>query len=50
MTKPRLSEIHLMLTMEEKRLIEQAAKLIGLPTATWARPVLLAEARRVLSK
>jgi hypothetical protein len=39
-----------MLTTEQKNTIDEAARLEGLDTSTWVRPILLDAARSVIAK
>jgi uncharacterized protein (DUF1778 family) len=42
--------LRILLTAEQKVLIEEAAKLEGLEISAWARPILLDAARSVIAK
>jgi hypothetical protein len=42
--------LRIMLTTEQKGMIDEAARLEGLDTSTWARPILLGAARLTLAK
>jgi hypothetical protein len=41
-------QVRVRLLEDEQKQLDDAAKQLGIPTATWARAVLLREARKVL--
>ena len=45
----RTQQVHLNMTPEEQKLIHRAAKKLSLPTGAWARMIILAEARTILT-
>jgi len=42
--------LRIMLTAEQRDLIEEAAKSVGADMTAWARPILIREAKRSASK
>ena len=57
MARPRKSgnllmnvPFRIMLTAEQKQVIDEAARLDGFDTSSWARPILLDAARSVIAK
>jgi len=46
--RTRAQQLHVYFNQEEMTLLMCAASVVALPVATWARSVLVQEARRVL--